>query len=872
MSDPYREFLAAKAAVAPLRGFEVEDAEISAVLKPHQRDMVIWACRLGRAALFASFGLGKTLVQLEILRLIHQREGGDCLIVCPLGVRQEFRRDAAMIGLDPQFIRRPEERTADHWLFLTNYESVRDQKLDPRLFSAVSLDEAAILRGFGGTATFRRLMDLFEGSGRYRFVATATPSPNEYIELLAYAGFLGVLDIGQGKTRWFKRDSEQADHLTLLPHKETEFWVWVASWALFVNRPSDLGHSDEGYDLPPIDVHWHEVASDHRAAGEERDGQLRLLRNAAIGVQQAAAEKRDSLSARIDKMLELRRLDPDAHRLIWHDLEAERREIERAVPSAVAIYGSQDLDERERRVIAFSDGEIAELAAKPVLAGAGCNFQRHCAWAIFLGIGFKFHDFIQAVHRIHRFLQTRPVRLDLIYTEAERDIRRALEAKWQRHEQQVARMAAIVREHGLTRAALLHAMTRSLGVERQETRGSRWSIINNDAVEETRSMPDASLGLIVTSIPFGTQYEYCESYNDFGHTDDNSHFWRQMDFLSPELLRILQPGRVMAVHVKDRIVPGGMTHLGFPTLSPFHAETIFHYQKHGFAFLGMHTITTDVVRENNQTYRLGWTEQCKDGSRMGCGVPEYILLFRRPPSDASDGYADLPVTHPKPLCGDGGELLPFDPRANWRKPEPGTGYSRGRWQLDAHAYWRSSGDRLIGSDELKALIGGRVKRDDLHQSLYRLWRDRSRDQLYSFGDHVETTEELDRAELLPATFMLLPPHSEDDAVWTDITRMRTLNGAQYAKGRELHVCPLQLDIVERLIERFSMPGETVFDPFAGIGTVPFLAVKMGRRGVGVELNDRYWRDAITYLRSAEAEAETPTLFDLLDAPMADAAE
>lgn len=256
VADPYREFLSAKAAVAPVAGFAVEPDEISPILKPHQRDMVIWACRLGRAALFASFGLGKSLVQLEILRQVHKRFGGECLIVCPLGVRQEFRRDAAMIGLDPKFIRRAEERDGDHWLYITNYESIRDGKLDPRLFAATSLDEAAILRGFGGTATFRRLMDLFEGSGKYRFVATATPSPNEYIELLAYAGFLDVIDIGQGKTRWFKRDSEHADKLTIHPHKEREFWLWVATWALFVNKPSDLGYSDEGYDLPPIEVHW----------------------------------------------------------------------------------------------------------------------------------------------------------------------------------------------------------------------------------------------------------------------------------------------------------------------------------------------------------------------------------------------------------------------------------------------------------------------------------------------------------------------------------------------------------------------------------------------------------------------------------------
>jgi hypothetical protein len=267
----------------------------------------------------------------------------------------------------------------------------------------------------------------------YRFVATATPSPNDYIELLAYSAFLGIMDVGQAKTRFFKRNSEKADELTIHPHKEREFWLWVASWGLFVQRPSDLGYSDDGYSLPEMDIHWHEIASDHTDAGFDFRGQGLLIKQQAIGIVDSAREKRESLPQRIEKMMELRAIDPDAHRIIWHDLEAERREIEKAIPDVTSVYGSMDDEEKARRIIAFSDGEVRELAGKPVMLGSGCNFQRHCAWSIFLGIGFKFNDFIQACHRIHRFLQTKRVRIDLIYTEAERDIRRQLEAKWEKH-------------------------------------------------------------------------------------------------------------------------------------------------------------------------------------------------------------------------------------------------------------------------------------------------------------------------------------------------------------------------------------------------------------------------------------------------------
>lgn len=871
-NDPYRDFLAAKAAVAPADGFGVDPREINPALKDFVRQAIVpWAAAGGRRAIFSSFGLHKTSTQLELARLALKRGRGPALIVLPLGVRHEFAEEAAArfagdYAVRLNFIRRSEQLDPGA-VNLTNYESVRDGKIDPHAFGFASLDEAAVLRGFGGTKTFREFMRRFaEGPGvPLRYVATATPDPNEFIELLAYAAFLGIMDVGEAKTRFFKRDSEHADKLTIHPHKAREFWLWVASWALFVRRPSDLGFSDDGYALPELDVRWHEVASDHKSAGAERDGQGRLFRNAAIGVADAAREKRDSLAARIAKLQQIRAEGPaGAHRIIWHDLEAERLAIERAVPGVRSIYGAQALDDNERLAVDFKHGRFAELAAKPVMCGAGCNFQAYCHHAVFLGVGHKFHDFIQAVHRLARFGQTRRVRLDLIYTDAEREIRRSLEAKWRRHEEQAREMAAIIRDYGLAEVALASAMRRSLGVARQEASGAGWRAVHNDCVDETRAMPADGVGLIVTSIPFATQYEYTPSYNDFGHTDDNAHFWRQMDFLSPELLRVLQPGRVMAVHVKDRIVPGGMTGLGFQTLAPFHASAIFHYQAHGFAFLGMKTVTTDVVRENNQTYRLGWSEQCKDGSRMGCGVPEYILLFRKPPSDRSNGYADLPVAKAKPLAtGDDGVVRPFDEETNWRRPVPGTGYSRARWQLDAHGYARSSGDRLVSSAEVAALIGGRVKRDYLHQTLYRLWRERSHGTVYDFAGHVRLGEELDEAEVLPSTFMLLPPHSNHPDVWSDIARMRTMNMLQARTGREMHLCPLQFDIVERLIGQFSMPGETVFDPFGGLMTVPYCAVRLGRQGIGVELAEDYWRDGVDYLRAAERDQAVPTMFDLL---------
>lgn len=900
--DAYTAFLEAKVELAPTAGFAADrPMPTHAWLKPHVALAVRWMLSGGRRAIFASFGLHKTVMQLWAVHVVLRWLGEDRvahgvrgagsargLIVLPLGVRQEFFRDAAQLGLAVRFV----QTTVECWgpgLYLTNYESVREGKVDLSGFDVVSLDEAACLRGMGGTKTFRVLAGAL-AAVPYRFVATATPSPNDYIELLAYAEVLGVMDIGQAKTRFFKRNSEKADELTLHPHKEREFWLWVASWALFITRPSDvLGPvgpdgrpADEGYDLPPVRLRWHEVMTaigPDEEDGEGRPGTQRALfkDTAAISVQTQAREKRASLVARVTKMLEICAADPDAHRILWHDLNAEAELIARALPEAFVLTGAQIDAAKEERLIGFSDGYFQYLAAKPVMAGAGCNFQRHCAKAVFVGVGFKFHDFIQAYHRIVRFGQRQAVEVDVIYAESEREVRKQLEAKWQQHNEMVARMGEIVREYGLSSAAMADVLKRGMGVERVEAMGERWTgarpyhcnlapdepawrLVNNDCVRELGRMADDSVDLIVTSIPFANLYEYSPNFADFGHTDDNDHFWAQMDFLIPELFRVLKPGRDICLHVKDRIVYNGMTGIGFETVEPFSDECRAAFRKHGFGLLGTITSITDVVRENNQTNRLGHSLQLRDGSRMGVGVPEQVILLRKPQSDRSRGFADVPVVKKRPdYVNNDGQRVAYDrerERNEGLKPVPGTGYSRARWQLDACSLWRSNGDRLLKPAEWVT--------DDNLGAAGKLWKELNLDTVYSFEQHVRIGEAFEAIGQLPAKFALLPPHSWHADVWTDVLQMRSLNTVAFQRAGEVHICPLPFDIVNRLIEQRSMPGEVVFDPFAGIGTVPYCALKLGRRGWGVELAPHYWVEAAKYLALAEEEGKpVPTLFGLL---------
>lgn len=831
MNEEYRKFLESKVVQAPKSGFTISSAEINPALKPHQRDAVQWAVAGGRRALFEAFGLGKSVQQLEWCRIITEHIKKPALIICPLGVKQEFAHDAVHLlqMAAPTYVRNMDEiRSCQNHIMITNYERVRDGNIDPTYFSAVSLDEASVLRSYG-SKTYQTFLNKFQGV-KYKLVATATPSPNRYKELIHYAGFLEIMDTAQALTRFFQRDSTKANNLTLYPHKEKEFWLWLSTWALFLQKPSDLGYSDEGYDLPPLDVRYHMLEASNATMTYEKDGQGKMIPDFAVGLSQAARVKRESINIRVAAAKKIVDDNPDDHFIIWHDLESERHAIKKAIPECREIFGSQDLDKREKNTIDFSEGRYRILATKKELSGSGCNFQRHCHREIFVGIDYEFNDFIQAIHRCYRFLQNKPVVIDIIYMEQEQEILKVLKEKWQQYNKLTENMEKIIKQYGLAQTDAVQEMKRSIGVRRIEVKGKNYRAIHNDCIEELATMADNSVDEIITSIPFGNHYEYCECYNDLGHNENTERFFKQMDFMTPNLLRVLKPGRVFCCHVKDRVLFGNTTGTGMPTVEPFHALTILHYMKHGFQFFGMITVVTDVVRENNQTYRLGWTENSKDGTKMGVGCEEYVLLFRKLPTDTSNAYADVPVKKDK------------------------KDYTRGQWQIDAHGYWRSSGNRLISKEELEAIP---VK------DLQKVYRQFSRSHIYNYEEHVKLANELDKDGKLPASFMVVAPGSWNESVWDDINRMRTLNTQQRLKRKQMHLCPLQLDIVERLVDRYSNPGEIVLDPFGGLMTVPLVAMEKDRKGIGIELNPDYFRDGLGYLKTEEAKKNEPTLFDFL---------
>jgi len=836
----YEDFLRGKVQTGTETGFAVDQMHPS--LFGHQQDAIRWAARRGRALIAAKFGLGKTRMQVELLRQAHQRTGKPVLAICPLGVRHQFVvEDGPAMSVQFAYVRTDAEFEAASTPYLiTNYERVRDGNITTAALGtvgAVSLDEGAILGNLGTKTQDQFNMLLAEIP--YRWVATATPAPNDYRQMIYFADFLDVMDAGQALTRFFGRNPDKAGDLQLMPHMEKDFWLWVASWALFVDTPSDLGYSDDGYVMPELDIRWHRITADHEKAFEMVDqfGQRFLLKDTAAGVTQAMKEKRDSLGARVATALQIVESYESEQMVIWCNLNDEQSALERGLKARgityASVHGSLAPEEQEERLYQWKDRHCRVLIAKPSMLGSGVNLQQAHV-AIYAGLDFKFRDFIQSVHRLQRYGQTQTVELHAIHTDAEDHVVEILMGKWRQHDAMVARMRGIVQEYGLTNEALASEMRRTLGVTRQERTGHFYTIINNDCVSETMAMADNSVDEIVTSIPFGNHYEYVASLNDFGHNPSDADFWVQMDFLIPELLRVLKPGRMCCIHAKDRLLYGHQTPHGMMEVDYFTHDCARAFRKHGFVSYGEIFIPTDVVRENNSTNRLGWSENCKDSSKMGVGLSEKVLLFRKPQTDKTRSYADEPV------------------RKDKRE------YSRGRWQIDAHSLWRSNGHALETPADNPALLQGMDG-----SQVFNWYREWSKENPYDYHQHVAFNEAM--GDRLPAKFMLMPPQAPneyEETAWTDVLFMRTLNMSQARRRVEKHICPLPLDIVERLIVRYSNPDDLVFDPFSGIGTTGYMAVKLGRRAIGTELNSTYFEAAVKYLQDAEMERQTATLFDL----------
>lgn len=442
----YDDFLARRLAQPPAAGFEVHDSDLHPSLFPFQREAVKLSLARGRGALFEDTGLGKSRQILEWMRLVSAYTGKRSLLVVPLAVAHQFVRDEApAIGLELSYAKSQAEADASGArLIVTNYDRI--EAFDPTTFAGVALDEADIMANFVG-ATNRRLNAMF-ATTPYKLVATATPAPNDLIELGRYSEFLNVMDSGMMLTRYFIRDSESAATLRLRRWAEAgPFWDWLVSWAICIGLPSDLGpYSDEGYVLPPLTVEQHMVDVSY----EQAQLQGQLFPDVRQSATKLWATKRETVAARCELSAELVRQKPDRPWVVWCATDDESKLLCRLIPDAVEVKGSQPPDEKERRLRAFSAGEARVIVTKPKIAGMGLNWQ-HCADMVYCSPTFSFKYFYQGLRRIYRFRQQRPVTCHVVIAETEESVLAAVERKQQQHRHlHTQARAAMRRQRALT--------------------------------------------------------------------------------------------------------------------------------------------------------------------------------------------------------------------------------------------------------------------------------------------------------------------------------------------------------------------------------------------------------------------------------------
>lgn len=774
----YEEFLASKRQVVQASGFEVGPDEINPMLFPHERDLVLYALRKGRAGLFADTGLGKTFMQIEWARLI----GGRVLIIAPLSVTKQTVREGQKLGVEIYYTRSGDDLRDG--INITNYEMI--EHFNAGDFNAVVLDESSILKSLNGS-TRRKLTEMFAETA-YRLCCTATPAPNDHVELGNHAEFLGICSEAEMRAMFFinankehtftlddktytkKGSNKNGTEWRLKHNAEVPFYQWLSSWAISLSRPSDLGYSDDGYILPELTINPH-----YCEAQGSPDGQLFFTH--LKGIQDRAKVRRQTLGVRLDKLRELIENDTDQW-VIWCGLDAEHRAVEEMLgDSCISIYGSLSPEEKEERLELWLSGDSRFLVSKPRVCGFGLNLQQAHRMA-FLGLNDSWESWYQCIRREYRFRQEHPVTVDVIISDYEAEIYENI----MRKDAMATRLRRGLIEHirGYEMDELAMGKETIEQAENQTVHGKNWTAMRGDSCERLKEINASSVDLSVYSPPFADLFTYTNSYRDLGNSRDWGEFFAHYRFVIRAVLRLTKPGRLSCVHTAD--IPAMLERDGYIGIRDFPGEVIRCHEAEGWIYHGRTTIDKNPQAQALRTHakNLLFAQLEKDSSWSRSAIADYILVFRKP----------------------GQNVVPIQPVANG-------GISRKDWILWARPIWYAA-DYAPGSF-------ANTGRDD-----------------FKSGE----------------------PCSNG---------IRETDTLQVAAGRgaedEKHICPLQLGTIERCIKLYSNPGEIVLDPFNGIGSTGYVAINNGRRYVGIELKESYFRVAVKNLQRAETQSTAVTLFD-----------
>lgn len=434
----YESFLAKKIERAPLKGIN-SVPELSCHLFPHQRDTVEFLLRAGRGAAFLDTGMGKTACELEYGKRVVEHLNMPVLLGAPLAVGKQHEREARRFGVDAKVVRDMSEVKAPR-IYITNYE--RFHLFDRHRFGGLILDESSVIKSFAGKTTAQ--LTEFGSDMQFRLAATATPAPNDHMELGQHSNFLGVMRSSEMLARWFIADQTEIGKYRLKKHGIKPFWSWVASWARCVGKPSDLGYSDDGFELPPLNIHKHVVETDQTVGA----GEGMLFRIPDTSATSIHKEKRITSVARATKIAELVMAEPNESWMIWVETDYDADSIMALLPDAVEVRGTMKPEMKEERLDAFTTGKIRVLVSKPSIAGFGLNWQ-HCARTAFVGLSFSYEMFYQAVRRFWRFGQQRAVECHIAMADTETAIWNIIQRKKQDHERMKVEMFEAMRREVL---------------------------------------------------------------------------------------------------------------------------------------------------------------------------------------------------------------------------------------------------------------------------------------------------------------------------------------------------------------------------------------------------------------------------------------
>lgn len=626
MSTDYHEFIAAKRIVTVEAGLPVSADALNPKLFPFQRAITAWALRKGRAAVFADCGLGKTPMQLTWA----QHVPGKVLILAPLAVSQQTVREGPKFGVHVEYAREPVAAK----ITITNYEML--EHFPTADYEGVVLDESSILKAYDGT--FRNQVI---GSFRhtpYKLACTATPSPNDYMELGNHSEFLGALTRTEMLSTFFVHDGGDTSKWRLKRHAEKDFWRWVCSWAVMIRKPSDLGFDDDGFILPPI--HFHDVTV---AATKATEGKLFAMPAATLEERRKA--RQSSIEQRAAKVAEIVGAKPREPWLIWCNLNSEGEAAAALIPAAFEIRGSDDREDKERTMLEFSSGLVRVLVTKPSIAGYGMNWQ-HCPNVVFLGLSDSYEQFYQAVRRCWRFGQTKPVHCYIVTAENEGAVTENIKRK----EKDAARMAEemVNHMHELNQREVQGRTVRqSAEVIHRIESGSAWTMHLGDCVDVVSAFPSDSIHYSVFSPPFASLYTYSASPRDMGNCRTHSEFYEHFRFLARELCRVTMPGRNLSFHCMN--LPISKERDGYIGIADFRGDLIRIFQDAGFIFHSEVCIWKDPVTAMQRTKALGLLHKQikKDSCMSRQGIADYLITMRKHgdnPERVGHNNHDLPVS------------------------------------------------------------------------------------------------------------------------------------------------------------------------------------------------------------------------------------